>query len=523
MTRLLRYRPHLFSLLTAVLLWCAYPGGGEFWPLLAVALVPMLVAVSRLSGKQSAVAGLATGVLLYLLLLYWIVTVLGRYGGLPLFISIPALVLLAVYMALYLSCFAFLSRTLLKTFHPLLSLFVIPALWVGLEWLRGVMFSGFPWMDIGYALAGKPQLIQLADLFGHSGLSYVIVIVNTFVALVLINSRRLKCAIQLGLPTLAVLLLVFVYSNTRWQNVQRILVDDSTATLRTGVVQGNIDQSLKWAPPYQHHTVTTYVNNSRALYRNGHPELLVWPETALPLYLQTYRDTGIFRDLVTENNTAVLTGAPWFEILDRSTKKVKYFNSAQLLRADGSYGGSYYKSHLVPFGEYVPLKKFLPFLAPLVEAVGDFSPGTIGKPLEWRGAKIGVLICFESIFPEIARTWVVNGANVLVNLTNDAWYGKSSAPYQSMAMTVFRAVETRRSVVRSANTGISGFIDPLGRVAAPSEIFTSWTGVEEVALLNEKTHYVRWGYWFAPLCCAISGILLMIVFLLRRQKTIIAD
>lgn len=522
MTAFLRRRPLLLSLLTAVLLWSAYPGGGEIWPLLSVALVPMLVALPEMSSRRSFIGGLATGTLLYLLLLYWIVIVLGRYGGLPFFVSIPALVLLAVYMSVYLAGFAYVARILLTATHPMISLFAIPALWVGLDWLRSVMFSGFPWMDIGYALAGNPKIIQIADLFGHGGVSFVVVFVNTLVALILLSNNRLRCTLQLGFPAALLLVLTAVYSVNRWASVQETLAAELTDSIVIGVVQGNIDQSVKWAPLFQHHTITTYVENSKALFVDDHPDLLVWPETALPLYLQTYRDVAIFSDLVKEHDTALLTGAPWFEIIDRSKKKIKYFNSAQLLNADGSFGGSYYKSHLVPFGEYVPLKKLLPFLAPLVEAVGDFSPGVVGTPLEWRGAKAGVLVCFESIFPDIAREWVLNGANVLVNLTNDAWYGKSSAPYHSMAMTVFRAVETRRSVVRSANTGISGFIDPLGRVEAPSEIFTTWAGAERVALLNGKTHYVRWGHWFAPGCFA-GSMLLLTVFLIRRKKTTPVD
>ncbi len=201
----------------------------------------------------------------------------------------------------------------------------------------------------------------------------------------------------------------------------------------------------------------------------------------------------------------LLTGAPWYEVeQDQKQRLIRYYNSALLMGPDGIVSGLYFKSHLVPYGEYVPLSNYLFFLSPLVEAVGSFTPGRIEDPLVAGDIRAGVLICFESIFAGISRSWVNNGANVLINLTNDAWYGKSSAPYQSWAMTVYRAVETRRSVVRSANTGISGLIDPLGRVQSESEIFSRWSKTVDVPLMEGRTLFVQWGYLFAPICLALA-------------------
>jgi apolipoprotein N-acyltransferase len=330
---------------------------------------------------------------------------------------------------------------------------------------------------------------------------------NTLAALLFMGGKRRMTQLLLVLPVTVVMGAAALYSLNRWQAVERTLSDSASESIVMGVVQGNIDQSEKWSPENQQRTITTYIDASQRIFGEKRPEILVWPETALPFYLQTYTDLGVLSDLVAQYDTALLTGAPWFELIDKKTRDIRYYNSAQLLEPGGSFRGSYYKSHLVPFGEYVPMKKMLPFLAPLVVSVGDFSAGHVGQPLEWRGARLGVLICFESIFPDIAREWVKNGANVLVNLTNDAWYGKSSAPYHSLVMSVFRAVETRRSVVRSANTGVSGFIDPLGRVSAPSQIFTSWARSEDVSLLNGQTVFVRWGHIF-PIGCLLVGMLL---------------
>lgn len=514
-----RLRPLVLSLSSALLLWCAFPGGGGLWPLLAVALVPLLVALPRMNGRQAALTAFAAGILHFLLSLYWIVTVLGRYGGLPVFVTVPALLLLAVYMAVYIACFAVAARLLLNAVSPLPALLGIPAVWVGLEWLRGQLFTGFPWMDIGYGLGNVPQLIQPAELFGHGGISYLLLLVNSLLALAVLRRKSLRSLAVPSVVTLLVLSAAGFYSYQRWQQVAAELADSAVPSMQMGVVQGNIDQSEKWSPENQQATITTYLRNSQSLFSEHHPELIVWPETALPFYPQEYSDLGVLHGLVAQYDTALLTGAPWYEIVDRSKRDIRYFNSAQLLEPGGTFTASYYKSHLVPFGEYVPMKKLLFFLAPLVEAVGDFAPGTVGEPLQWRGARLGVLICFESIFPELGRKWSENGANVLVNLTNDAWYGKSSAPYQSMAMTVFRAVETRRSVVRSANTGISGFIDPLGRVEEPSTIFTAWARSERVVLMTGQTVFVRWGYLFQP-ACFIIGLLLTGAVALRARGTL---
>ena len=259
MLTVLRRRPLVFSLLTAPLLWLAYPGGGAFWPLLAVALVPLLAALPHCSGRGAAVAGLAVGLLHYLFSIYWIVIVLGHYGGLPPALAGAALVLLALYMALYLGIFAMLSRLLLLRLPSVLSLFAVPALWVGLDWLRGTLFTGFPWMDIGYALAREPRLIQVADLFGHGGVSFLIVFVNVFlVVLVGCEVRAFGRTALVVLTAALVLGAAGYYSHQRWQSVLEVVDRSGAPTMTVGVVQGNIDESVKWSAAEQQKTVDVY-------------------------------------------------------------------------------------------------------------------------------------------------------------------------------------------------------------------------------------------------------------------------
>lgn len=510
------------SILTSLLLWLSFPGGGELWPLLFVALVPLMSAVRGVTARKAALCGLVSGLVHFTALLYWIVIVLGKYGGLAWFISVPALLLLALYMSVYIALFALLARFILLTFPAAVSLWLLPALWVGIDWLRCLLFTGFPWMDLGYALYKIPQCIQIADLFGHHGVTFGIVLVNTCLLLtasVIVSPKHSFSRIfPILIPTLLVLGAAAMYSKTRLAGVQQTISGLGASRVIVGIVQGNIDQSIKWSPAQQQKTVEKYLTETRSLFNAGQPALVVWPETALPFYPPSNSFMQPLGELVAEHNFALLTGAPWYEIIDREKKKVNFYNSALLLQPDGQFGGKYFKSHLVPFGEYVPLKRFLPFLAPLVEAVGDFSRGTIDQPLIWQEIRAGVLICFESVFPELTRSWVMAGANMLVNLTNDAWYGKSSAPQHSLAMSVLRAVEARRSLIRSANTGISAFIAPTGTIVRQSELFVPWAAKSPVVLCSELTFWARYGYWFAPVCLAI-GLLGGLAAVLRRIYT----
>lgn len=500
------YRSNSFflSVLTSLLLWLSFPGGGEVWPLLFVALIPLLFVLRGVNVRKAAFCGLSCGLVHFTLLLYWIVIVLGKYGGLPWFISLAALLLLALYMSLYFALFALLSRYVLLAFPAAVSLWLLPALWVGIDWFRGVFLTGLPWMDLGYALFEVPHLIQIADLVGHYGVTFLVVFLNTCLMLILTKKHSVLGYLLILVPALCLVGGVGMYSKNRFEEVQHAMSATDASLITVGIVQGNVDQSIKWSPAQQQGTVESYLSQTKSLFVTGRPSLVVWPETALPFYPPSNGHMQPLKELVAAKDFALLTGAPWYEIIDREARKVNFFNSALLLQPDGLFGGKYYKTHLVPFGEYIPLKKFLPFLAPLVEAVGDFSFGTVEQPLVWQEARAGILICFESVFPELSRQWVLAGANVLVNLTNDAWYGKSSAPHHSLAMSVLRAVETRRSLIRSANTGISAFITPAGTIARQSELFVPWAAATEVVLLGQLTVWARFGYLFAPVCLAIG-------------------
>lgn len=507
------WRKILSALVSGVLLCVALPGTGGLWPLLFVALVPLLLALWSVRPRQAVLLGLVTGLVFYLSLLYWVVIALDRYGHLPWFISWAALFLLALVLSLFMVVFALVARRLLLGPSPVVILWALPCLWVGLDWIRSFLFTGFPWMDLGYGLWNVPKLIQIADLTGHYGVTFLLLLSNTLLALFLLDWKR-AARLSVLAPVIIMLLGVSGYSVWRWQSLEQWM--KTAAVMPIGVVQGNIDQSEKWQPDEQSKTVAGYIRQTDSLFHGTKPSLVVWPESALPFFPENNPLTANLLRLTRDSGIGLLTGAPWYSVSQGPPRKIRYYNSALLINTHGALGGLYFKTHLVPFGEYVPLKKYLWFLKPLVQTVGDFTPGAVENPIVFKKARIGVLLCYESIFPRIAEKWVQAGANVLFNLTNDAWYGKSSAPHQSFAMTVFRAVETRRSVVRAANTGISGFIDPLGRVRLKSKIFVPWQATENVVLSDQVPFVVTYGHLFAPVCLVL-GLVLLVLSRSRRR------
>lgn len=496
---------------TGLLLFLASPGLTSFAPLAWLALVPLLMALARpgMTNGTAARLGLTAGMVYYPLLIYWIVFVLDKYGNLPLWAAVPLLILLALYMSLYLASFAVLAgqlqgRTCL--------VWLAPVAWVGLDWLRGWFLTGFPWQDLGYSQYQSPILIQVADLFGHHGVTFLIVMTNCLLFLAFRHfPEKLFRPSRPGAALLSALLFIVLagsYSILRYRQVG--LEMTGAEHLKVAVVQGNIDQGDKWLPHLLETTLKKYLDlTNRELAANA-PKLLVWPETAMPFYLHDSPELIGLETLTARTQTNILTGAPHREASPGNT--TKYYNSAFLISDRGVVAGRYDKEHLVPFGEYVPLKKVLFFLGPLVQAVADFSPGSTLRPIPCQNSSLGVLICFESIFPELARKQTAAGAGLLVVLTNDAWYGRTSAPWQHMAMAVFRAVENRRSLARAANTGVSGFVDPLGRMLQLSPLFVEYSGCQDLPLLQDTTFFTaRGGHWAGMLCLVLTLLLALVL------------
>ncbi len=473
------------------------------------------------------------GLLYYTSLLYWIIPVLQHYGRLHTALAAAALLALATYMTLYFCLFCFLVNHMLvqsgsRGKSAALLLLIAPTLWIGLDFLRSILFTGMPWMDLGYGLYRQPLLIQAADLGGHHLISFTVVLVNALLFWLLdrihiaFASASESTDYSFTPPVIVFLLLACLggYSVVRYQQVSSEATTAETTLI--SVIQGNIEQRIKWSPTEKEKTVDKYFSlSAQALAGEEKPDLLVWPETALPFYPPRDPLMVTVKDFVRENEVFLLTGAPFFTVnlhKQQSLSSLSYYNSGLLLERSGELSARYNKQHLVPFGEYVPLRTYLWFLKPLVELIGDFTPGDSFKPLDADTIQAGVLICFESIFPDIARQETREGANLLVNITNDAWYGESSAPHHSWAMTVFRAVENRRSLVRAANTGISGFVNPTGDIIQETHIFKALAISAKMPLLGHHTLFTCGGYLFATLCLALIPILLYFSAHKQQQK-----
>jgi apolipoprotein N-acyltransferase len=378
-----------------------------------------------------------------------------------------------------------------------------PFFWVALEYVRAFLISGFPWENLGYSQYDQLHLIQISDMLGVYGLSALIMAVNGVLFEFLNTVRRNGTLVWKPLVGVGLVLGGFLaYGAWRIEKTDRIVGDSPKRTV--ALVQGNIDQSVKWLPSFQDETMRRYATLSTDALKSD-PELIIWPETALPFYFLHEQDlTAETLELVRTSGVHFVLGSPSFL---RTGQRIRYYNSAYLVDPTGKVVGKYDKVHLVPYGEYVPLKRFFPFLGKMVEAVGDFESGERGQILTWGNEKVGMLICFEAIFPELARSMVRNGAQLLINITNDAWFGRSSAPYQHLSMVVFRAVENHLAVARAANTGISAYVDPVGRLLDRTPLFEEAMRCRTLPMMSQQTFYARHGDIFAIGCVIISLIL----------------
>lgn len=477
------------SSLAAVLLSLSF-SSFNLWPFAWFGFLPLFIALEKKSLRQSFIIAYLWGVAFWAMTIYWLahVTLIGQ-------------AVLILYLSLYFGlfgcaiyCFRFLSASR--------CLFFIPSAWVLLEYLRSHLFTGFPWALAGFSQYKNLPVIQIADITGAWGVSFLIVFINFVLYLLL----RKQLKLRVFLICAGVLFISLAYgflklSQDKGDSSQRE-PSPLFQKIKVSVIQGNIPQELKW----DKRAVNFILNNYKELTveaAKDKPDLIIWPEASVPALWG--QDDAQFRQvfsLAGELKVNLLAGAV-------SYFQPNYFNSALFIDQGGRPSEIYHKVHLVPFGEFVPFKNTFPFLQ-TIAPIGDIEPGrehTIFK----QPADFGVLICFEDLFPELSRKLVKAGAKFLVNITNDAWYKEGSAPFQHLAASVFRAVENRVYLARCANTGISGFIAPSGRLlsvvrnASGGEIFIRGYSSRDIYLAPvTNTFYNRYGDLFIILCLFLS-------------------
>jgi apolipoprotein N-acyltransferase len=444
--------------------------------------------------------------------LYWITRVMVVYGGLSSLVAVLVNAALIAYLSLFPVIFAMVMARLTLVDGPR-ALLVAPLVWVATELGRTHLFTGFPWVLLGYSQVTVLPIAQLASLFGVYGVSALVVSVSAALAVLAVGSaeagrsaRDRHAADARRFAPLA-LTLAIVTGVAIWGSV-RIGRGDllrSGAEVRVGLLQGNVDQADKWNDQRAAEIFRRYLAMTRQAVAQG-ATFVLWPESATPYdFGGDLQATDQMRGLARQLGVPILIGSDQVE----RGPLPKYYNAAFMVRPDGSDGGVYRKMHLVPFGEYVPLRRVFFFASRLVQAVSDFSPGESAVVLPVDGHVVSTSICYEIVYPDLVRQFVRGGSELLTTITNDAWFGPTSAPHQHFAQASMRAIENGRYLVRAANTGISGIVDPYGHVTARSPLYESAVIVGDARFLQATTIYARTGDVLAYACVVVTAALLV--------------
>jgi apolipoprotein N-acyltransferase len=485
-----------------------------------VAITPLLIAILRarppktlqlqagiklLPATPLQAFGLtyACGILWYAGTCYWIYSVMHQYGGVSTPLGILILLLFCLYLAIYHGVFGLLVSLLVgRSPTNLRALLLSPVLWVAVELAR-TRITGFPWGLLGTTQVDNIPLARIASVTGVYGISFEIMLVNAALAAAYLVQREKRK--RLLLATVAAALILQAGSLVPAPT----LPTDRTAIL----VQANIPilESADWTKAYFNDTLRDLTASSLDSHGGPHADLIVWPESPAPFY----NNDPLFRDAVSnaarQANAWLLTGSIGIRNASETPdQKTQIYNSASLVSPSGEWVSRYDKIHLVPFGEYVPFERLFSFAAGLTKEVGDFSRGTSRAPLDAGDAKLGVFICYESIFPDDIRQFANNGAQVLVNISNDGWYGDSGAYAQHLKQSRMRALENNRWLLLDTNTGRTAGIDPNGRIVTSAPRKTRTVLRAPYALISATTFYTRHGDWFAYLCAIISVVALSV-------------
>ena len=473
-----------------------------------VGLIPLFFVLAGKTPGRALLVGWAGGAAYYAVLLYWIPAVPAHYGSLPSAVSFLIYLFLVLLLASTWAIFGFAFAVVSRRF-PLGAFYAAPFIWVGQEYLVTHLLTGFPWGILGLSQTKDLALLQVSTVTGVYGVSFVLVLFQSLFAASLRFRKRLPFAVGL-------LVLVLVHAGGL---ASLRTVRPTAESFRAAVIQGNVSSDIYWNDVGTDVILSLFdahVDLTRQASDQG-ARLVVWPEFTVPLCFDCgeplYRSfAGRLQEFVRQTGTTLLLGT---NEESGPAEKRQYYNTAVCLSPDLSTT-RYAKMHLVPFGEYTPYKKVFGFINKVTHAIGEVTPGKAYALHAVRGVPFGSPICYEIIFPDLVRRFTKNGAAFLVTITNDGWYGTSAAPYQHFAHAVVRAVENRRFLLRAATTGISGVIDPYGRVLARSELQVRTFLGETVTPRRNLTFYARHGDVFA-LVGLTTALALFILALFKRR------
>jgi apolipoprotein N-acyltransferase len=440
-----------------------------------ICFIPLLLLLHDLSAGKIFLSFSAAGLLFNIGNLYWIAHVIKHYTALNLFLSAGILVLLCLILSLFWGVFGAILAFYRRRSGLLVALLVAPFVWISFEWLRNQL-TQFPWCLLGYSQYRNLRFAQTASFSGVYGLSFLLMASNAAITTAFLLKKYKYAA-----ATAITILMMCVYGHFR---IQKPVGSDPVLV---GCIQGNIPQDVKINFEYADQINRKHIQMTRELIADRHPDLIFWSESSTLFPLRTGgRWTDDILSLARATHTPLIIGSDSFLHRD-------IYNSAFFVDAAGRIDSQYDKIYLVPFGEYVPLKALLFFAGKVVPEISDFTGGQHYNTFLFKGHKFAIHICFEVVFPQLSREFCLRGSGLLSTITNDAWFGNTSAPYQHFAMAVMRSIETRRYMIRAANTGISGFVDPYGRILQQSDLFVPAKITQSVKWVEEQTFYTRHG------------------------------
>jgi len=467
--------------------------------LLAWVSVGLLILASfRARPAVAPLYGLLHGLVFYPICLPWIDVVVQQYGGVGPWTSAGLLALIGLAGGVITAVFSW-GVAVASRKSVLLTLVLAPDLWVALEFARAHLpIIAFPWNLTGYAASGNLALVQLTTVTGIYGLSYVIALYGSLVACAILAGRQRLWKIVIA----STAVLIFVAIGGRY------LVPSESPRFTAHLVQTNFAQAYEYPPDWMqvHAGDLDELGQISVDAARRIPGLIVWPESPAPFSLQDAVFAARARQIAQDSGSDFLVGAEDWK--QNAAGKWDATNSAVLLNPSGQRIFTYDKIHLVPFGEYVPLRKWLTFTGKLTADLGDFAPGSVYSVGRLPDGRFGTFICFEATFPDAVRRFTAGGAELLINISNDGWFGRSSAPAQHLMMARVRAVENRRWLLRDTNNGFTVSVDPYGRIAA--QLATDIRGQLDAPydFRSDLTLYARFGDWFAWLCVIASIALL---------------
>jgi apolipoprotein N-acyltransferase len=439
--------------------------------------------------KLAFLWGLGTGLIVEIFLVHWLVFTVSFYGQFGWLLSSLIVIPLYIYLGAFFGAFSFMAHVASKRRKSQPSAFWLASVWGVLELIRSRFLGGFPWLLLGHAMDPASILAQVSELGGPMLVSFLMALLGATVWRVFLEKKR-------GLPSLkpAWVGLAFLCLAMGFGLIKKTapLSGGHRETLELLLVQGNISQGMKFEESKKFSIIATYTELPLLALKDAinPPKLIVWPETALPFF---FGPDTLAREYFFQRTfplPAPLITGTLDAVMEMGSKTSRYRNRVVALDRHGRVQGTYDKVHLVPFGEYAPL----PFIGRLVGEVGNFTPGKAVHPLKIGDLKVGTLVCYEAIFPEIARKMVNQGARILLNLSNDAWFGKTSAPYQHLRIASFLATSYRLPLVRVTNSGISAVVLPTGKRTLTSPLFEPWTALASIPLSKpRKTLYSRIG------------------------------